>query len=203
MDVTQYTKYIKAVILSAGSGTRLGCPKAFLPYRNHTFIEEIYEHLHTLGLTKIAIVTTGAQHKALRRLSLADVEIIINLTPHLGQFSSIKLAVITAEKYLRALLVIPVDHPAVRRETYSALIRRCFTTASNKIIIPAYNGERGHPVIIPSWLFPKIKSAPVNTTLRDIIEENSEKIEILHLSDPGIILNVNTPEDYQRLLSSI
>ncbi|MCD6385162.1 nucleotidyltransferase family protein [Candidatus Sumerlaeota bacterium] len=195
-------KDIKAVILSAGSGKRLGRPKAFLTYRNHTFVEEIYEHLRSIGLSKIAVVTTTAQHKALTQLYLPDAEVIINFTPQHGQFSSVRLAVITTEDYVKALLIVPVDHPAVRPETYSALIHHWSATSRNKIVIPAYNGQRGHPIILPRWLFSKIKSAPFNITLRDIIKETKENIDILQVSDPGVILNVNTPEDYQRLLSS-
>ncbi len=190
---------IKAIILAAGSGERIGKPKAFLKFRQHTFIEEIYKQLHIAQLTKIAVVTTISQYPLLKQLSLPITEYILNFVPQFGQFSSIRLVLITAEKTLKGVLLIPVDHPAVRAETFSVLIHHWLANAKKNIIVPLYNSQPGHPVIIPSTFFPHLIAAPQKYTLRIFLEEVKDRIQLVKVTDPGITLNINTWQDYQHL----
>lgn len=190
---------ITAVILAAGQGRRLGGPKAFLPYKNHTFLEEIIGQLTLAGLQKVVLVTSFKQHPLIKVTYPGTIEVVINLTPQYGQFSSLRLAIITSCEKTPAAIVVPVDHPCVRASTFAEICSRARDEHMKKIVIPTYHGASGHPTLIPSAVFPAIRNAPADYTLRNIITIYEEKVVLIAVNDPGILRNINTPEAYLDL----
>jgi len=68
-------------------------------------------------------------------------------------------------------------------------------------VIPAYGGKHGHPIFIGREMIEVFLRAPATATARDLEHENREHIEYVPVNDPLVVINVNTPEDYQALLS--
>lgn len=64
------------------------------------------------------------------------------------------------------------------------------------IIIPCHNGLRGHPPLFPRHLLDTLV-APL--TLRDLLRSNPERIECLESGDAGVLIDMDTPEDYRRI----
>ncbi len=190
---------IQAIIPAAGKGRRIGTPKAFLSFGEHTFVEEIVANLRAAGFHRLGIVTSFEQYHRYPNYDLGEYQTIINFTPEKGQFSSIRLAVINIAEAIQGCLLMPVDHPAVAQETFRSLYTAWAENKKRTIVIPTYRHKRGHPLIIPSRIFPQICDAVPETTLRDIIHENDNIVTELKVNDPGILKNINTPEDYKKL----
>jgi CTP:molybdopterin cytidylyltransferase MocA len=68
-------------------------------------------------------------------------------------------------------------------------------------VIPEYGGKHGHPILIGREMIEVFLRAPATATARDLEHENREHIEYMPVNDPLVVVNVNTPEDYQALLS--
>jgi CTP:molybdopterin cytidylyltransferase MocA len=79
-------------------------------------------------------------------------------------------------------------------------IVQCYLENPDKIIIPLYKGKRGHPSLFPK---PVIDEVFEGLTLRDIINRDSSRIRILSVDDEGVILDMDTKEDYERILKKM
>ncbi len=170
----QKIKQIYAIIPAAGKGKRFGQPKVTATYGEKTFIKHI---LDTLSGTAIAGV------KVVR-----DVE-----TPDM--FASVRQGIkcALADGWLAlGWLIWPVDHPLVKRETISSLLSS-FWEKPESIVNPVYEGQRGHPIIIPAILeFPdNLQSEGLRTILA---QTDLSKLDI-EVSDPAVIRNINYPKD--------
>jgi len=72
------------------------------------------------------------------------------------------------------------------------------TSASpGRIIIPVYQGRKGHPTLFPYHVIMELRKCE---TLRDLIHSHGERILYLGVTDEGTVLDMDTPEDYQKIL---
>lgn len=165
---------IVALIPAAGKGNRFGMPKVDANYNGISFSEKILATLRESGIKE--------------HLVIRDVE-----TPDM--FATIKYgmkSILSKGIHPDGWLIWPVDHPAVQIGTIRFMIK-VFSIHSNSIIIPRHNARNGHPIIIPASLaFPE--DAPPNG-LKDIILQSLLPVHFIEVEDPGILININTPED--------
>ena len=97
------------------------------------------------------------------------------------------------------MLIHLSDHPLVSVGTLRSIIQYNLETP-NKIIVSLYKGKRGHPSLFPK---PVIDEVFVGLNLRDIINRDSSRIRILDVDDEGVILDMDTREDYEKILEKI
>jgi molybdenum cofactor cytidylyltransferase len=100
------------------------------------------------------------------------------------------------------VLILPVDHPLISSALIRALMK-AFEESGKKIIIPVYEARRGHPLIISSELFPEIKNASPAVGLREVIRSHAIDIGVVPTAEEGILLNIDTPDDYERYIAKI
>jgi molybdenum cofactor cytidylyltransferase len=84
----------------------------------------------------------------------------------------------------------------VKAETLMSM-RRCHAENPHTIILPVYRGEKGHPPLLSREILAEIEALP---TLRDVIQKHSSEVHCLAVGDEGVVLDMDTWEDYQRML---
>ena len=185
---------LAAIILSAGASSRMGRPKALLPYREATFLEHL---LHVtrhprIGLTRVIL---GAGAEEVRTMAKLDPSVIV-LNPgwEQGQLSSIcaglrSLAGIETD----GILLCPVDHPLVTARLIGGLIAR-FYENEKVIVLPVYKGRRGHPVIFSSTLYGELLAAPADKGARAVVWAHAADLLEVLTDEEGIVLNINDPD---------
>ncbi len=179
---------ISAIILAAGYGRRIGKTKLMLETGGRCYAEIINNNLSDCEITESLFVINKDSEEWFRK-TLPEVKYIINPRPDDGMLSSIFLAY----KQLGAvknLIVFPVDHPFVSRETIEIIIETCVLNREC-VIKPDYRGKSGHPIIIPYSLL----SNCAGETLSAIIQNSGYKIISVPADDEGIIKNINSPSD--------
>ncbi len=177
----------------------MGSPKALLTCRGKTFLEHCIDALSHEGVSKILIVTGNAHeeiNKHVNGLTL-PVTLIRNPHPDEGQYSSLQTALTSIPKNTDAVIVHLVDHPLVKKETVDAIVQN-YRLTNARIIIPSYKNRRGHPVLYSSTLFQEIISTFPEHGARSIIELHQKEIEYVEVDDPGIKINIDTKEDFEK-----
>ena len=119
------------------------------------------------------------------------VKLVYNPNYKDGMFSSVRtgLAFVNAERFF----LIPGDYPAIRASVYKDLI-----DTDGDIIIPTYKLERGHPVLMKSFLVGEIIQNNRYTNLQEFIyDKGCKEIE---LGECGILMDVDTPSDYAKVV---
>jgi molybdenum cofactor cytidylyltransferase len=190
---------IVAVVLSAGESSRMGRPKALLPIAGEMFIERIVGALNKTSVGKILVVLGHNADEMKRRMQHLPAEILVNPDYKLGQLSSLQAAIRTLEKdpAVEAMLVHLVDHPYIDAQFVETMLER-FVRSDKLIIVPRFNGKRGHPVIFSRKLFGELLSAPMDQGAKAVVNSHREDTLEIDTEDEGITVDIDTPEIYER-----
>ena len=188
------------IIPAAGSSKRMGAAKALLPWENSTVVEALVSAMRTGGVRSIWVVTGPNDQELPRRLAaLEDVITTTNRDPERGMLSSILVGVDAAATDPRAdwpLLACPVDHPALTAKTVEELLEASRQRPED-LLVPTYKGRRGHPLVIPEAFAGALADIDPAVGLRQLLEKNRRAVTELPVTDPGVVTNLNTLEDYK------
>ena len=188
---------IAAIVVAAGRSERMGRPKPLLPCGGTTFLGAI---LATLATARIEIVRVVLGHRAEEirtAVPLADAVCAINDDWESGMLSSVWRGVRALPPTLDAFLVGPVDHPLVTVATVAHLIETCARTGKG-IIVPVYDGRRGHPVLFKSGLRDALLAAPPSIGLRAVAADRPDEVIEVRVEDLGVVADVDTQADFDR-----
>jgi molybdenum cofactor cytidylyltransferase len=195
---------LAAVILSAGASQRMGSPKALLPYRGVTFLEHLLNvATHPrIGPRRIVL---GPHADAIRAaIPLADDDVIVNPDWEKGQLSSIHAALRSLPADIDGMILFLVDHPLISAELVQILIDRFPGKAPGAntctIVLPTYNGKRGHPVVFASSLFSELLAAPLDQGARSVVWAHASEVIEVPTTEAGCVMNVNDGAAFQRIL---
>jgi len=192
------------VVLAAGDSSRMGRPKALLPWRRGTFLSSTIQTLNFY--TDLVIVVAGVHANEIRPVVDANAAYLVhNPHPELGQFRSLQLGLQEVlDRGRDAAIISLVDRPPAKPETIAHLQREFLVHAERDFwaVVPEFNGTHGHPIVIGRELIGKILDAPPSSTARDVLHANQQRIAYIPVADPFVTLNIDTPEDYQRLIAN-
>jgi len=186
---------ISAVVLAAGRSSRMGRPKATLPYRGSTFLGAILETLREAEVDSPRVVFGPDSGE----VALEDGTVVVNPDPDRGMLSSVRCGVEALAEGAEAFLLWPVDHPAVRPDTVRAILDAYRPGA---IVRPRYRGAHGHPVLFASSLIPELLAADPTIGARAVVRAVPERIVDVDVDDGGVVADIDTPGDYEILKST-
>jgi len=180
--------------------------KQLLPYGESTVIETVIQKLKAAGLKTIVTVLGHHAVQITEPVSRHQAEIVINPDYQQGMLTSIQAGIgftldIHASQTDGFLLCL-VDQPGLRPETMRTIMQTA-AAYPGKIIIPAFQDHKGHPVYIPVEFADEILALPPDQGLRALMQQHPEAIQLVPLDDSWIIRDMDTPEDYQAALREL
>lgn len=194
-----------AIIPAAGLSRRMGQPKLLLPWRGTTVIAHLIGELKAAGVEHVLVVQRASDRDLQTAVESAGGICLLPAADPPDMRTSVEIGLGTAFKpgdaTFSGWLLIPADHPIVSRQTVTALLM-AWQASQPPILIPTYQGHRGHPTLFSSDLAREIPRIPKDSGLNWLVRQYSKSIQEVPVSDPGVIVDLDTPEDYQRLLNS-
>lgn len=193
------------IVLAAGASRRMGTAKAGLLLGGRTFLAHALTALEEGGVEALVVVAGAAPTSVTTALpdGSREVAVVQNPAPERGQLSSLKVALehVCATWPAAELAVVSlIDHPAVRPATVAALLAAAHSPAAPAIVLPAHGGRRGHPAVFARTVWPELLSTADELGARAVVRAEPGRVRVLDVDDPGILLDVDTPEDLRRLL---
>jgi molybdenum cofactor cytidylyltransferase len=179
----------------------MGRAKALLPYGHdrETFVSHLAHTLREGGAEEVIVVGRPDAAELETHVSTLGnrIRFVVNHDPDRGQLSSL-VAGIEAAAHADGVLVMPVDIPRVRAATISALITALSTTTA-PILRATCEGRHGHPVLFRRAVFPDLRDADPNVGAKAVLQRHAGEVRNVDVDDPGILHDVDRPEDYERL----
>ena len=187
---------INAIILAAGQSKRMGKPKPLLRFGDKTFLEQIISVLKLSGVDRITVVL-GAEAETIKNsVDLSGTNIVINKDYLKGQLSSLIAAIEDTPEETEAVLLCLADAPFVSKEVVNKIVSK-FGETNNPIIVPVFNGKRGHPTLFSKSLFNELLNAPQDQGARYVLYSNEEKVLEVEISESGFLISIDTPDEYK------
>jgi molybdenum cofactor cytidylyltransferase len=98
-----------------------------------------------------------------------------------------------------ALLVVPADHPTLDVEVIRALLDVAVHDRAASIVVPAYQGRRGHPVLIRWRHAAELRALPADEGWNRFIRRQLHSTRAVDWASAEVLRDLDTPEDYRRL----
>lgn len=181
----------EGVILAAGLSSRAKTYKMTLKVGEKTVIERVIDSM--LGICSRIIVVGGYKIENLEPIldKYKNVELVFNENFMEGMFSSVKkgISAVREDKFF----FTPGDYPLINEEVCKQLL-----SAKGDIIIPTFNGRKGHPILMKTFLAKEVLQEGKYSNLREFIN-NKEAIQV-PVKSQGILFDVDTIDDYKNIL---
>ncbi len=185
---------VEGIALAAGSSSRAGCFKMELPLGDKTLIERSIEGMY--DVCSRIIVVGGYKCERLREILESDskIQVVENVNWQSGMFGSIKTGVAAVQS--SACFLLPADIPFVPATVYRALL-----SSGGKFVVPAHNGNYGHPILISSSIISMILNDHTLQSMREVRDRSG--FDVVEVDDESVLLDVDTPDDYTCVMCKL
>jgi len=191
------THSIAAVVLAAGTSSRMGKPKLLLRWKDHTIIEETVDQVLEAGYDSTVVVLGEFWEQVQETLGDRPVKIARNLNYRAGMAGSIKAGVAFVDAQTTAFAVVLGDQPQIEAKTHK-LVMANYRKSKKGICVPVYDGVYGHPVIFSMDYRTRIFGLQSDQGGSGIIAANESDVAKLELKTPEIVGSINTPKEYEQ-----
>jgi molybdenum cofactor cytidylyltransferase len=200
-DRQNQSAQVSAVILAAGTSTRMGRAKQLLPLGGTTVLARTIDNVRSAGLVEMVLVL-GASAESIRRqlpqALLQGVKIVVNHAYGQGMASSLREGLSAVDPQAGAALIILGDQPFLQPLTLRQIIDG-YRASRAQIVIPVYQGKRGNPVLLDRSVFSEVMALEGDVGCRAIFSNHLEDILKVEVEDMGVLLDMDDPADYERL----
>lgn len=193
-------KNFATIILAAGLSSRMGRLKALLPFAGgEAAIRQVVRNAAKLGRV---LVVTGHEAQAIgAQLQDLPAEICHNADYLGGMFTSVQAGVRhLAQSGIDAFFLLPVDYTLVTPQIMKQMAA-AFEQSAAPVVYPAYCGKKGHPPLIGAQCIQSILSYEGEGGLKGALLPYAERALLLELDAPAILDDMDTMDDYRRMLA--
>ncbi|HEY2981941.1 MAG TPA: selenium cofactor biosynthesis protein YqeC [Anaerolineales bacterium] len=191
---------VAGIILAAGASQRFGRTKQLLDWRGQPFVRAVARTALAAGLSPVIVLTGADSQNVEAALSGLPIQIVRNEDWREGQASSIRAGVsqLAASNESGAAIFLLVDQPQVTASILNALVE-AHSLALPPVLAPLVMDQRANPVLFDRVTFGDLLELKGDVGGRAIFSKY--RIEYLPWHDDRLLLDVDTPEQYARLVS--
>jgi molybdenum cofactor cytidylyltransferase len=192
------TRIVSAVVLAAGASTRMGSPKLLLPLGGEPIIRRTVRAVASAGFDDLLVIVGYGHEKMMAALKGVACRIVINEEYASGMGSSFRTAVLHLPDSQAAMFAL-ADQPLVTSREYRHVLD-AYRRQGTGIVCARY-GE----VTAPPHLFDREFFAELTTLqhgARPVLERHRDRTTVLQFP-PELLLDVDTPADYERAKSAL
>lgn len=181
---------VTGLLLAAGKSSRFGSQKLLHPVQGKTLIEHSIASLSACD--QIIAVIRDPDEPLQRLLQSTGIDFVINPQAEQGMGSSIACGIRAIENS-DAWCILPADMLFVTKSTTQRIVAEL--REGVPIAAPFFQGRRGHPVGFGSRFKHQLLALDGDSGARDILRAESNLVTRVDVDDPGVLIDIDTPED--------
>lgn len=190
---------VGAVILAAGSSSRMGSPKQTLQFRGESLLRRAALAALGAGCSPVIVVTGAHAELSRRELEGLDVLEVFNPLWKTGMASSIRAgveALTSADPDVAAAVLMLCDQPHVTAEVIFGLVA-AHRERGSPLIASAYGGSFGAPALFGRSFFAELARLEGADGAKQVIKGHASEAHFLPFDEGKV--DVDTPDDFSRL----
>lgn len=189
------------MILAAGESRRMSQPKLLLPFGEKTIIETVVEKVVSSKVNNTLVVLGSEREKVEEKIKNFPVKVAFNPDYRKGMLSSVLCGFKTLPEETQAVVVVLGDQPSVSKEVIDKIVD-AYQKIGKGIVLPVYEKERGHPVIIDMKYKDEVENLSPDIGLRGTVYSHPEDILEVEVDTPEILQDIDDEADYRRELKN-
>jgi Uncharacterized MobA-related protein len=186
---------IWAIILAAGESRRMGLPKMLLMFNGLTMIETVLKNISESKVDNILVVLGAGKNAIAEKIGKLDIEFCYNENYKEGMLSSVKCGFRNLPHDFKAAMVFQGDQPLIAASAINKIIE-AYLSSKYGIVIPVYDGKRGHPILIDRKYRNEIVKLSPRVGLRELTLRFHDDILEVKTEEPGILKDFDTYKEY-------
>jgi molybdenum cofactor cytidylyltransferase len=192
---------VAAIILAAGTSTRMGQPKQLLSWGGKPMLQHVVDTVRSAPVDQVVLVLGHHAPQILDALDLSsqppppETRVVVNPDPARGLSSSVQVGLSALEEDIKAALFVLADQPAITPEIIAAIVQRYRQTRA-PVVVPVHGGRRGNPVLFARETFPALLQVRDDQGGRAILAQYAARIEQVEVGSDAIFQDIDTVEDY-------
>jgi molybdenum cofactor cytidylyltransferase len=189
---------IGAVILAAGTSSRMGEAKQLLRLGGVTLLDQVVHNLRGSRVDEIVIVLGHEAETIKQQTTAKNLKVVVNKSYRQGMGTSLRAGLSALPSEVDAALIVLADQPFVRSATFDRIIDH-YQQSNAQIVIPTYKGFRGNPVLLDRSVFSEVMALTGDIGCRAIFGNHLGGIAKVPVEDVGILLDLDSKDDVARL----
>ena len=194
--MTTPEKRLAAIVLAAGESTRMGQPKALLPWGGVPLVRHQVDLLAAQPAVDPMIVVVGALLDEVQAtLDSTPARVVTNPRFREGRATSLAAGARALKGRPTSVLVVSVDQP-LAPELLDPLVT-AWQAEPDALLRPTFAGRSGHPLIVPADVAPELEQVTEATQgLRAVVTRHRHRLRSVPVESELAVLNLNTPADF-------
>lgn len=194
-------KNCTALILAAGTSSRMGFPKAFLKWNDtFFFLEKLINEYLEFSCKEIIVVVNNElvdYYNSSGMTFLGRTQVVINDFPELPRLLSVKLGL---QKVTSSFCFLQnIDNPFTDQELLTQLY---LVRTQIGYVAPVVHGKSGHPILMGSDIYNGILPVHDNTVILSDVLKKYERVSV-PATNENFLCNINTPDEYNKYFKHI
>jgi molybdenum cofactor cytidylyltransferase len=194
---------IAAIVLAAGSSQRMGeHNKLHLPIDGVALLRRSLQTLLAANVDEVVVVLGHEQESTRALIDDLPLQIVYNQAHSTGQMTSVHCGLAALENNHDGVIIALGDQPALTVADINYLIDAYRQRSGGEVVVPTFDGQRGNPIIISESCRTDILAGTRNLGCRKFIEKNPELVCKVEMPGPGVLIDLDTPQEYKNYRKS-
>lgn len=187
---------IWAVILAAGESRRMGTQKLLLAFGETTVVGAVVGTALASRVDRVLVVLGADKDDVREEIKLLGINFVVNENFAEGMLSSVQAGFRALPADAEAAVVMLGDQPFLPARVIDAVVE-AFRRSGKGIVVPAFQGRRGHPVLVDLKYRDAVLALDPAGGLRRLMHAHPEDIFEAEVEDANILRDMDVPEDYE------
>ena len=197
MSGASFDTKVAAVVVAAGSSSRMPAIKQLLPWKDTTMLGYVIKQLEDAGAAHVFVVLGAHQKEILNLTDTSNITIIHNDNWSQGMGTSIaKTIIYLRENNLKfdGLLIAACDQPLIKLDHYKKLIYSCIN--NERIVVSSFGTGRGIPVVFGKIYFNELSTLTEDVGAKSIVNKHLNRL--IQIDAPEAAIDLDTEERYAQ-----